>query len=175
MGPRDKRAANHAVNFVEPPNSGYYNPGHNADTEVLIQPGTGSIRAIAINRAFGKGEGHTTVDYAVNTRYGASAGVQTGSSSKVFTLVTALKEGLPFGYHLKITSPTTVGPYVNCHGGYVPPFKVINAEGRQGPQTYTIYNGTTASINAFYATLEQRVGLCDVVRTAASMGMTNNT
>ncbi len=108
----------------------------------------------------------------MNTRYGASAGVQTGSSSKVFTLVTAMKEGLPFGYHLKVRSPTTVGPYDNCHGGYVPPFKVINAEGPQGAQTYTIYNGTTASINAFYATLEQRVGLCNVVRTAASLGLT---
>ena len=144
----------------------------NADTEVLIQPGTGKIRAIAENRLFGNGTHHTTVDYAVNTRYGASAGVQTGSSSKIFTLVTALKQGLPFGYHLRVTSPTSVGPYYNCHGGYVPPFSVINAEGPQGAKTYTIYDGTVGSINAFYATLEQRVGLCDVVRTAASFGMT---
>lgn len=172
LGPGDQGAANHAVNFVEPMNSDYYNPGNNADAEVLIQPGTGYIRAIAINRPFGTGPGHTTIDYAVNSRYGASAGVQTGSSSKVFTLVTALKEGKPFGYHLRVTSPTTVGPYYNCHGGYVPPFKVINAEGPQSAKTYTIYNGTTASINAFYATLEQRVGLCSVVRTAASMGLT---
>jgi membrane peptidoglycan carboxypeptidase len=172
MGTLDQRAADRAVNFVEPPNSNYYNPGHNADTEVLIEPGTGYIRAIAVNRRFGSGPGQTTIDYGVNTRYGASAGVQTGSSSKVFTLVTALKQGLPFGYHLRVTSPTTVGPYYNCRGGYVPPFKVINAEGPQGAKTYTIYQGTTESINAFYATLEQRVGLCDVVRTAASLGMT---
>jgi membrane peptidoglycan carboxypeptidase len=171
MGTLDQRAADQAVNFVEPANSGYYNPGHNADTEVLIEPGTGYIRAIAVDRSFGTGPGQTTIDYAVNTRYGASAGVQTGSSSKIFTLVTALKQGLPFGYHLRVTSPTTVGPYYNCRGGYVPPFNVINAEGPQGAKTYTIYQGTTASINAFYATLEQRVGLCSVVRTAASLGM----
>src|SRR5258708_26183104 len=122
MGPADQRAADRAVSFVEPANSNYYNPGQNADTEVLIQPGTGYITAIAINRTFGTGPGQTTVDYAVNTRYGASAGVQTGSSSKVFTLVTALKEGLPFGYHLRVTSPTTVGPYYNCRGGCVAPF-----------------------------------------------------
>lgn len=171
MGTADERAAERAVNFVEPASSGYYNPGHNADAEVLLQPGTGYIRAIAVNRGFGTGPGKTTVDYAVNTRYGASSGVQTGSSSKVFTLVTALKQGLPFGYHLRVKSPTVVGPYYNCHGGYVRPFKVINAEGPQGAKTYTIYQGTTASINAFYATLEQRVGLCNVVRTAASLGM----
>ncbi len=172
LAPRYERVATHAVNFIVPRKSGLYNPGRNADTEVLIQPGTGSIRAIAVNRAFGTGRGHTTVDYAVNTRYGSSSGVQTGSSSKIFTLVTALRQGLPFGYHLRVTSPTTVGPYTNCHGGYVPPFKVINAEGPQSAKTYTIYNGTTASINAFYATLEQRVGLCSVVRTAARLGLT---
>ncbi|HKR69410.1 MAG TPA: transglycosylase domain-containing protein [Streptosporangiaceae bacterium] len=172
LSPADQRAANHAVNFVQPPNSNYYNPGHNADTEVLLQPGTGDIRAIAINRPFGNGPGHTTVDYAVNSKYGASAGVQTGSSSKIFTLVTALREGLPFGWHRKVKSPTTVGPYYNCHGGYVQPYNVINAEGPQSAHWYTIYNGTTASINAFYATLEQQVGLCQVVRTAASLGLT---
>ena len=172
MDASDQRAAENAVSFIVPARSGYYNPGHNADTEVLIQPGTGYIRAIAVDRPYGNGPGHTTVDYAVNTRYGASAGVQTGSSSKIFTLVTALEQGKPLGYHLRVTSPTTVGPYYNCHGGYVPPFNVINAEGPQGASTYTIYDGTTASINAFYATLEQRVGLCNVVRTAASLGMT---
>ena len=171
LGPREQKVAERSVNFVVPARSGYYNPGHNADTEVLLQPGTGAIRAIAVDRAFGSGLGHTTVDYAVNTQYGHGAGVQTGSSSKIFTLVTALKQGLPFGYHLRVTSPTVVGPYYNCHRGYVPAFSVINAEGRQGAATYTIYTGTVGSINAFYATLEQRVGLCDVVRTAASLGM----
>jgi len=169
---KDQRAADQAVNFVVPAKSHYYNPGHNVDTEVLIQPGTGYIRAIAVDRTYGYSAGQTTVDYAVNTRYGASAGVQTGSSSKIFTLVTALEQGKPFGYHLRVTSPTVVGPYFNCQGGYVKPFPVINAEGPQGARTYTIYNGTTGSINAFYATLEQRVGLCNVVRTAVSLGMT---
>ncbi|HUJ05327.1 MAG TPA: transglycosylase domain-containing protein [Streptosporangiaceae bacterium] len=168
----DQRAADDAVNFVVPAMSGYYNPGENVDTEVMIQPGTGYVRAIAVDRTFGTGPGDTTVDYAVNTAYGGSAGVQAGSSAKVFTLVTALEQGLPFGYHLRVTSPTTVGPYYNCKGGYVPPFNVINAEGPQGPKTYTLYDGTVESINAFYATLEQRVGLCNVVRTAVSLGMT---
>ncbi len=169
---RDQRAADWAVSFVVPAGSAYYNPGHNVDTEVLIQPGTGYIRAIAVDRRFGTGPGETTVDYAVNSAYGGSAGVQAGSSAKIFTLVTALEQGMPFGYHIKVTSPTTVWPYYNCQGGYVPPFHVINAEGPQGPRTYTIYEGTVESINAFYATLERRVGLCNVVRTAVSLGTT---
>ncbi len=172
LSARDQRAADAAVNFIVPAASGYYNPGHNVDTEVLLQPGTGYIRALAVDRPFGNGPGQTTIDYAVNTPYGASVGVQTGSSSKIFTLVTALKQGLPFGYHLRVASPTTVGPYYNCKGQYAGMFTVINAEGPQGAQTYTLYQGTAESINAFYATLEQRVGLCNVVRTAVSLGMT---
>jgi membrane peptidoglycan carboxypeptidase len=172
MDGRDQLAANRAVNFIVPPHNNYYNPGRNVDTEVLIQPGTGYIRAIAVDRPFGNGSGQTTIDYAVNTEYGSSAGVQTGSSSKIFTLVTALKQGLPFGYHLRVTSPTTVSPYYNCHGQPVLPFDVINAEGPQAAATYTIYQGTVESINAFYATLESRVGLCNVVKTAVSLGMT---
>ena len=41
---RDQLAADHAVNYVEPPRDAGLNPGHNADTEVLIQPGTGDVR-----------------------------------------------------------------------------------------------------------------------------------
>src|SRR5712691_3394356 len=44
---KDQRAAQNAVNFVEPAHSAIYNPGHNADAEVLIQPGTGRQRARA--------------------------------------------------------------------------------------------------------------------------------
>jgi len=43
-----------------------------------------------------RGKGQTEVDYAVNRQYGGADGVQTGSSSKLFTLLTALKQGVPF-------------------------------------------------------------------------------
>jgi membrane peptidoglycan carboxypeptidase len=171
LDPQDQRAANNAVNYVVPARSSVYNPGHNADTEVLLQPGTGRIRAIAVDRPYGTGPGQTTVDYAVNTQYdGSFAGVQTGSSSKIFTLITALKQGIPFGWHMHITSPTTVTGYTNCQGAPTSPFPVTNAEGR-GSGIFTLYNGTTQSINVFYAHLEQKVGLCNVVKTAASMGL----
>jgi membrane peptidoglycan carboxypeptidase len=172
LDPQDQRAAQNAVNYVVPPHDGFYNPGNNVDTEVLIQPGTGKIRAIAVDRPYGTGPGQTTVDYAAETQYdGSPGGVQTGSSSKLFTLITALKQGLPFGWNQSIVSPSSVGPYFDCHGQFAGNFPVINAEG-PGKGIFTLYNGTTQSINVFYAHLEQTVGLCQVVRTAASMGMT---
>ncbi len=180
---RDQIAADNAVNYVEPQYSDAYNPGHNADTEVLIQPGTGAVRAIAINRRFGTGAGEDDIDYAVNSNYGGGAGVQTGSSSKIFTLITALKQGVPFGHPIKVVSPSVVGPYYNCQGqlagggydntplGY---FSVVNAEGDtpRGGEIYELYSATVGSINVYFAHLEQQVGLCNVVRTAVDMGMT---
>jgi membrane peptidoglycan carboxypeptidase len=170
---RDQMAANSAVNYVMPHYSVIYNPHRNADTEVLIQPGTGYVRAIAIDRRFGSGTGEDAIDYAVNADYGGGAGVQTGSSSKIFTLITALKDGFPFGHTIKVTSPTTVGPYYNCEGQYAGVFNVTNAEGpSNGTQVWPLYAATVASINVYFAHLEQQVGLCNVVRTAVDMGMT---
>jgi membrane peptidoglycan carboxypeptidase len=178
----DQVAAENAVNYVEPQHSGAYNPGHNADTEVLIQPGTGAVRAIAVNRRFGAGPGEDDIDYAVNSNYGGGAGVQTGSSSKIFTLITALKQGVPFGHQIKVVSPTVVGPYYNCEGdlagggngaplGY---YALSNAEGDtpKGGEIYELYSATVGSINVYFAHLEKQVGLCNVVRTAIDMGMT---
>jgi membrane peptidoglycan carboxypeptidase len=172
MNETDEHAAQTAVNYVEPTNSDVYNPGHNADTEVLLQPGTGRIRAIAVDRKYGQGRGETTVDYAVNTPYdGSTSGVQTGSSSKVFTLITALEQGIPFGYNKAIVSPASISPYFSCHGAEANFVDLRNSEGA-GKGTFTLYNGTTQSINVFYGYLEQKVGLCNVVKTAARMGVT---
>jgi membrane peptidoglycan carboxypeptidase len=166
---KDQRAADRAVNYVLP-NNETANPNHDVDTEVMVQPGTGKIRAIAVNRPYGFGPGQNSIDYAVNTQYHGGAGVQTGSSSKLFTLVTALKEGIPFGFTLKVHDGEMAGPYYSCNHTLVLPFQVHNSDGGENG-TIPLYFGTTASINAFYASLEAKVGLCNVVKTAASMGL----
>jgi membrane peptidoglycan carboxypeptidase len=173
LNPQDQQAADKAVNYVQPPNNSGLNPGHNADTEVLIQPGTGDVRAIAVNRVFGRGSGQEELDYAVNSPYGGGAGVQTGSSSKIFTLITALEQGKPFGYTIKVKAPASVGPYTNCKGGYVPPSAFQNAEGpSNGTQIWMLNQATVDSINLYFVNLEHQVGLCNVVKTAVDMGMT---
>jgi membrane peptidoglycan carboxypeptidase len=179
LNSQDQWAANKAVNYVVPASSSYYNPGHNADTEAMVQPGTGQVEAIAEDRPYGSGGGQTEINYAVNTAYGGSTGVQTGSSSKLFTLITALEQGVPFGFQLTVPGSTTVTGYTNCQGdpagtigsGGVPGYQVSNAEGA-AKSTDSLYTGTTASINVFYAELEKKVGLCNVVKTAVQLGMT---
>jgi len=182
---RDQLAAQHAVDYEMPPNNHAINPGHNADTEVLIQPGTGRVRAIAINRIYGsptrRHPDATTVNYAVGPQYNGGYGMQIGSTGKVYTMVAALQQGIPFGYRMSVPFETTVTGYTNCKGapagvGPAPNYepgvwRVHNDESEHGG-SYSLYTGTTASINTFFARLEQKVGLCDVVKTAAQMGLT---
>jgi membrane peptidoglycan carboxypeptidase len=174
---QDQNATAHAVNYVVPAGSSYYNPGNNVATEVLIQPGTGNVKAIAEDRPYGTGNGQTEVDYAVNSKYGGSIGVQTGSSSKLFTLITALEQGVPFGYSATVPYSTTIGGFTTCKGlpaGDSPgpgEWHVVNAS-QSDHGSYTLYTGTADSINTFYAQLERKVGLCNVVHTAANLGVT---
>jgi len=172
MDEQDQQAAQNAVSYMVPAPPSAYNPGRNAAAEVLIQPGTGWIRAIAVDRPYGTSttQDEDSIDYAVDSAQNGGLGVQTGSSSKLFTLITALKQDIPFGFHLSVVSPSTIGPYHNCRGQDTGMFNVSNAEGA-GKGTYTLYTATTQSINVFFAELEQRVGLCNVVQTAVSMGV----
>ena len=167
---KDQLASDKAVFDVLPQNN-YANPNHDVDADVMVQPKTGFIRAIAINRHYGFGPGKNSIDYAVDSPYNGGAGVQTGSSSKLFTLVAALKQGIPFGFTLKVHDGEFAGPLRSCKGQYVPPWQVHNADGGEGG-AIPLYFGTVASINAFYASLEAHVGLCNVVKTAISMGLT---
>ena len=170
MDERDQQAAQEAVTYMLPGPPSGWNPGSNAAAEVLVQPGTGRIRAIAVDRPYGAGRNQDSVDYAVDTAENGGVGVQTGSSSKLFTLITALKQGVPFGYKQSVSSPAVLSGYYNCKGQPTGPFPVANAEGA-GKGTYSLYTGTTKSINVFYAQLERHVGLCSVVKTAVSMGV----
>jgi membrane peptidoglycan carboxypeptidase len=171
LDPEDQNATAEAVNYVMPASSGVYNPKGNVDTEVLVQPGTGDIMGMDEDRSYGTGNGQTEINYAVNSQYGGQDGVQTGSSSKLFTLVTALNDGTPFGYTDTVQHSMTVGGFTNCAGDSVPSWQVVNSDpGDQG--SYSLYTGTADSINTFYARLEQKVGLCNVVKTAVNMGLT---
>ena len=179
LDPQDQNAANTAVNYVLPARSHTYNPAKNADTEAVVQPGSGQIMALAEDRPYGTGKGETEINYAVNTAYGGSSGVQTGSSSKLFTLLTALKQGMPFGAVMSAPGSTTVTGYTNCQGGpagyyqgQAGAFNVTNAEGPGSASNQSLYTGTVQSVNTYFAELEQKVGLCNVVHTAASLGMT---
>ena len=169
---QDEHAAKQAVNYMvpQPPNGA--NPGGNADSEVLIQPGSGDIKAIANDRSYGTNpRTQTLINYAVNSPYDGGVGVQTGSSSKLFTLLTALEQGVPFGFPQTVPAATTLTGFTNCKGEPTGPWKVIN-DSPSEKGGFSLYNATAQSVNIYFGMLERKVGLCNVVKMAANLGVT---
>jgi membrane peptidoglycan carboxypeptidase len=144
--------------------------------EALVEPGTGKIRAMAASRKFGthKKKNESNYNLVANKAHGGGVGFQAGSTFKIFTLTTALKEGMRFGDGFKVGSTYQAKSYStfkNCKGQNVgdPDTVQHNAEGSGGRKT--LQTGTWHSVNTFFMTLEQKVGLCDVVKTAKDFGI----
>src|SRR5580693_6439177 len=92
---------------------------------------------------------------------------------------TAPNQGRPFGFTMAVPGSATINGYTNCQGapagnynGIPGAYNVTNAEGPSSASTQSLYTGTTQSVNTFYAELEKKVGLCNVVNTAVNLGMT---
>lgn len=168
---QDEHAAKQAVNYMVPQPPNGFNPSGIADSEVLIQPGSGHIMAIANDRSYGTGKNQTTVNYAVNSPYDGGVGVQTGSSSKLFTLLTALEQGVPFGFPQTVPAVANLTGFTNCKGEPTGPWHVIN-DSPSEKGGFSLYNATAQSVNIYFGMLERKVGLCNVVKMAADLGVT---
>ncbi|MGV9771886.1 transglycosylase domain-containing protein [Streptosporangium sp. NPDC003464] len=145
-------------------------------SQALVQPGTGAIKAMAASRKYGIAKRRNEMSYNVvaDAAHGGGVGFQAGSTFKTFTLITALKKGM------KVSDGITTGAgyrapgyaaFKNCKGESIgdPTHTVTNDEGSPGFKT--LQTGTWGSVNTFFVALEQRVGLCDTVETAKSLGI----
>ncbi|MEV7005134.1 transglycosylase domain-containing protein [Streptosporangium sp. NPDC051022] len=145
-------------------------------SEALIQPGTGAIRAMSASRPYGQDAAKHEMAYNLiaDAAHGGGIGFQAGSTFKTFTLLTALSKGM------KVNDGFSVGAgyrapgystFKNCKGENIgdPTHTVTNDEGSPGWRT--LQTGTWGSVNTFFMTLEQQVGLCDTIKTAKSLGI----
>ncbi|MBB4913238.1 transglycosylase domain-containing protein [Streptosporangium saharense] len=144
--------------------------------EALVQPGTGAIKAMAASRPYGGDADKHEMAYNVvaDAAHGGGIGFQAGSTFKTFTLITALSKGMKVNDGFNVGAGYTAPGYAsfkNCAGESIgdPNHTVTNDEGAPGWRT--LQTGTWGSVNTFFMTLEQRVGLCDVVKTAKSLGI----
>ncbi|WP_344982140.1 transglycosylase domain-containing protein, partial [Streptosporangium fragile] len=145
-------------------------------SEALVQPGTGAIKAMAASRKYGNSKARNEMSYNVvaDGAHGGGVGFQPGSTFKTFTLITALKKGMKINDGLAAGAGYRAPGYAafkNCKGENVgdPTHTVTNDEGNPGFKT--LQTGTWGSVNTFFLELEQRVGLCDTVQTAKSLGI----
>jgi membrane peptidoglycan carboxypeptidase len=125
-----------------------------------------------VNSPYGQdaGRGQNTVNYAVDQKYGGSAGFQAGSTFKLFVLAAAMKQGIPLSTTIYAPPEIKLSGFRNCAGGDAGNWDVHNAgDSEQG--RFDLVTGTWFSVNTFFAQLEQRTGLCDPVKIAESMGV----
>jgi membrane peptidoglycan carboxypeptidase len=137
----------------------------------VVKPGTGRVLALAVNRDYGTAKSSS---YTVNPLVSGGTGVYgypTGSTFKMFTLVTALQQGLPLNTAYSAPDPLPTewpdnGPG-NCGGKYCP--------GNDNPSwmdgNRTMWDGFGRSVNTYFVHLEEQVGPAAVVATAKKMGI----
>jgi membrane peptidoglycan carboxypeptidase len=160
-----------------------------AHGQVLIEPGSGKIKAMAVNRTYAlsqkdngkhsdpakrkakiKGNYPNTVNPLLGG--GDMAGYQAGSTFKIFTMLAALDDGMPLStafnspqrYRSKyLTSPTDRSA---CGNHWCPQNASASMTGRQ-----TMWSGFGKSVNTYFVQLEQKVGAEKVVRMAERLGL----
>jgi len=140
----------------------------------MVQPGTGKVLAISQSRPMGrnKAKGQTFLNRAVDTKYGDAAGFQPGSTFKLFTLASALEQGLP--PTTSFYSPEQVhipqNEYRTCDGPYTS-YDTWDPHNSTSNGTMTMYTGMQLSVNTFFAQLEKLTGLCMPYNLAKKLGV----
>lgn len=167
LKPRAQKAAQHAVDHYVPRKD----PSRKAAAEAMVEPGTGKIRAMAVDRDFGSdARGRTTVNFAADASHGSSHGFQAGSTFKAFTLVAALRKGMGFGTGFHSPARMSLSGFRNCDGAPAGSWNVRNA-GDSEAGNFDMRQGTAHSVNTYFAQLEKKAGLCETVKAAKDLGI----
>lgn len=140
----------------------------------IEQPGTGNVLALAQSRPMGnrKKQGETYINFTVPKEFGGANGFQPGSTFKVFTLASALEQGLPLTTAFSSPSPMTFdqAEFSNCpgEGTFGGPYTAQNST---GTGTFNMYSGTRTSVNTYFLQLEQQTGVCAPYELAEELGV----
>jgi membrane peptidoglycan carboxypeptidase len=163
---------------------------HQAMMLAAVEPGSGRLRALAVNRTFsndqsGNGPNTNPTKKGLKGNYpnttvplmsagGEVQGYQVGSAMKIFTIVAALEQGLPLS-----TEIDTVSPYhskypvdddseAKCpESSYYCP---VNSGGKPAGKR-NMWTGLGSSINTYFVPLQERIGTEKVVEVAQRMGL----
>ena len=149
----------------------------------VVEPGTGNVLAAAQNTTFsikGGTPGKTSVNWAVDQRYGGSGGFAFGSTAKMFAVTQALRSGMPINStiiarpadanHAAIFTRSDFQASDSCKIGAGQIWQVHNDEGtRNGPISLT--DALAFSVNTAFAGLVAKLGACNVRDLMGKMGL----
>lgn len=154
---------------------------------VVVEPGTGRVRAMALNRTYALDQSVNGVHSDPNKRSrlrgnypntvnpllggGDLPGYQAGSTFKMFTMIAALDAGMPLS--TAFDSPMRIvsiypggGDTSSCGGMWCPSNASAAMTGR-----HAMWSGFGKSVNTYFVQLEQKVGADKVVRMAERLGL----
>jgi membrane peptidoglycan carboxypeptidase len=133
-----------------------------------VEPGTGHVKALAVNRSFGE-EGVPGAT-KVNLATGGSSGMQAGSTFKPFVLAAALQAGLPLSTAFDAPAEYTSEVFETCKDGRCGPYTVSNA-GDSSAGRHDAVSGTHGSVNTYYVQLAEQLGLDAAPALAEAFGL----
>ena len=169
LDPVVQEAAQRAAEEAIPPADTFRGEDFGAATAVnVVQPGTGDVRAMAVNRRYTeqKKPGHTKVNLAI----GGSSGFQGGSTFKAFVLADALRQGIPLSFTAYAPQKYTSAVFLNYTPDGVEPYTMQNA-GDSESGTFDVRTATHDSVNTFFIQLEERTGVEGPASLAEAMGL----
>jgi membrane peptidoglycan carboxypeptidase len=142
---------------------------------VAVQPGTGRILVMAQNKEYNNTPqataAETSINFSTDYEFGGSTGFQTGSTYKIFTLANWLQNGHTVRESVNGSPRTGAQPTFRCAGGPLsgPAFEIGNdSPGEGGMQS--VLSATARSVNGAYASMAQKLDVCQIRATAEAMG-----
>jgi membrane peptidoglycan carboxypeptidase len=144
-----------------------------------VEPGTGRVLAMAVNRNYSLDANPDGQDNRPNTVNqlvaggGTIDGYQAGSTFKLFTMLAALESGLPLatGYDAPtrlVTRHPAEGSTAACGDRWCP----SNADPASMNGYRTMWDGFGRSVNTYFVWLSERIGPAKVVEMAQRLGIT---
>ncbi|WP_166659560.1 transglycosylase domain-containing protein [Glycomyces sp. NRRL B-16210] len=151
---------------------------------VVVEPGTGAIQAMAVNRNYSNdvsgngpntsGDGKGSYPNTTNPLLSGNSavhGYQAGSSFKMFTMLAALEAGMPLDTTIyspyQYTSKYVVGDgSASCGNYWCPKNASASAVG-----DYNMWTGFGSSVNTYFVQLAERVGVEHSIDVAQRLGI----
>jgi membrane peptidoglycan carboxypeptidase len=132
-----------------------------AATMAVVEPGTGAIRATAVNRDYGTGEGQSVLPFA------STASHPGGSTFKIFTLTAALESGVRIDDTLPGGAQHASTVFDNPERGY---FTNADSGGRTD---ISVRDATISSQNTGFVQLTEQTGVAAAADAAVRLGVTS--
>jgi membrane peptidoglycan carboxypeptidase len=149
---------------------GYRNP--RAFPVAVVEPGTGRILSMAVNRHFSLAPGDGNTVNQLIAGGGGVVGYSAGSTFKMFTMLAALSAG--YSLDTSFNAPARLQTHWpatgsgSCGGRWCP----ANAVPEWMDGKRTMWTGFGRSVNTYFAWLEEQVGTGPTVAMARRLGMT---